>query len=114
MNNTAIRKVGVLQGVAKAIADEHGLEPNDLVVLTVSLEKVIGAPVSYLLKQIEGDEVEVSTEVVQPFEEDYLMFLESRCRAIACTDIDENRRRAYLGIADAATVALSMQRRYGK
>ena len=58
--------------------------------------------------------MEVCTEVVQPFDEDYLMFLESRCRAIACTDIDENWKRAYLRIADAATVALSMQRRYMK
>ena len=59
-------------------------------------------------------EIEVESGMVQPFDEDYLMFLESRCRAIASTDIDENWKRAYLGIADAATVALSMQRRYGK
>ena len=59
-------------------------------------------------------EVEVSTEVVQPFDEDYLMFLEGRCRAIASTDIDKNWKRAYLRIADASTVALSMQRRYMK
>ena len=57
---------------------------------------------------------EVETGVVQPFDEDYLMFLESRCRAIASTDIDENWQRAYLRIADASTVVLSMQRRYGK
>ena len=59
-------------------------------------------------------ETEIETGVVQPFDEDYLMFLESRCRAIASTDIDENWQRAYLRIADASTVALSMQRRYGK
>ena len=58
--------------------------------------------------------METETGVVQPFDEDYLMFLESRCRAIACTDIDKNWKRAYLRIADAATVALSMQRRYMK
>ena len=59
-------------------------------------------------------ETEIETGVVQPFDEDCLMFLESRCRAIASTDIDENWKRAYLGIADAATVAFSMQRRYLK
>lgn len=58
--------------------------------------------------------VDLDEGVVQPFDEDYLMFLESRCRAISCTDIDKNWQRAYLRIADAATVALSMQRRYGK
>ena len=49
MNNTVIRKVKVLQGIAKTLADEYGLEPNDLVIITVSIEKVIGDPVSYLL-----------------------------------------------------------------
>ena len=58
--------------------------------------------------------MEIETGVVQPFDEDYLMFLESRCRAIASTDIDENWRRAYLRIAVASTVALSMQRWFGK
>lgn len=52
MNNTVIRKVKVLQGMAKVIADEYGLEPDDLVILTVSLEKVVGDPVSYLLSQV--------------------------------------------------------------
>lgn len=54
------------------------------------------------------------TGVVHPFDDNYLMWLESRCRAIASTDIDENWKRAYLRIADASTVALSMQRRYEK
>ena len=58
--------------------------------------------------------MKIETSVVQPFDEDYLMFLESRCRAIASTDVDENWKRAYLRIADASTVALSMQRRYMK
>lgn len=53
MNKIGIRKVSVLQGMAKNIADKHDLEPNDLVIVTVSLEKVIGNPVSYLLAQIE-------------------------------------------------------------
>lgn len=52
MNNTVIRKVKVLQGMAKDIADEYGLEPDDLVILTVSLEKVVGDPVSYFLAQV--------------------------------------------------------------
>ena len=54
MNNTVIRKVSVLQGMAKEIAEKNGLEPNDLVILTVSLEKVIGDPLSYLLKDLES------------------------------------------------------------
>ena len=54
MNNTVIRKVKVLQGMAKDIADEYGLEPDDLVIVTVSLEKVIGDPVSYLLEEIQS------------------------------------------------------------
>lgn len=56
MNNTVIRKVRVLQGVAKEIAEDYGLEPNDLVILSVSLEKVIGSPVEYLLSKLNGAE----------------------------------------------------------
>ncbi len=52
MNKIGIRKVKVLQGMAKVVAEECGLEPDDLVILTVSLEKVIGDPVSYLLAQV--------------------------------------------------------------
>ena len=51
MNKIGIRKVKVLQGIAKDIADKHGLGPNDLVIVSVSLEKVIGDPVSYLLSE---------------------------------------------------------------
>ena len=58
MNKIGIRKVGVLQGMAREIAEEHGLESNDLVIVTVSLEKVIGNPVSYLLSQIEDDDIQ--------------------------------------------------------
>lgn len=54
MNNTVIRKVHVLQGMAKALAKKQGLKPDDLVILTVSIEKVIGDPVSYLLSQIQN------------------------------------------------------------
>ena len=57
MNNTVIRKVSVLQGVAKALAKKQGLDPNDLVILTVSIEKVIGSPVSYLLSKMNENEV---------------------------------------------------------
>jgi len=53
MNNTVIRKVKTLQGLAKDIADKHCLEPDDLVVVTISLEKITGDPVSYLLSQLE-------------------------------------------------------------
>ncbi len=58
MDKIGIRKVSVLQGMAKDIAEEHGLEPNDLVIVTVSLEKVMGDPVSYLLSQIEEDDIQ--------------------------------------------------------
>jgi len=50
MNKIGIRKVSVLQGMAKDMAEEQGLDPNDLVILTVVIEKIIGDPVSYLLK----------------------------------------------------------------
>lgn len=53
MNKTGIRKVKVLQGMAKKVAEDYGLKPDDLVILTVTLEKVIGDPVSYLLAQVE-------------------------------------------------------------
>lgn len=56
MNKSRIRKVKVLDGVAKVIADEHGLEPNDLVIITVSLEKIVGSPVEYLLSQLQSSE----------------------------------------------------------
>lgn len=56
MNKIGIRKVKVLQGMAKAIAEDYGLEPEDLVVVTISLEKIIGDPISYLLEQVEENE----------------------------------------------------------
>lgn len=62
MNNIVIRKVKVLQGIAKDLAEEAGLEPNDLVILSVSLEKIVGSPVEYLLKQIEDIEVQSSEQ----------------------------------------------------
>ncbi|MEM2129820.1 MAG: hypothetical protein QXZ70_04395 [Candidatus Bathyarchaeia archaeon] len=53
-----IRKVKVLRGSAKEEAEKQGLSPNDLVILTVSVdplayhvEKIEGNPVSYLLKR---------------------------------------------------------------
>jgi len=53
MNNTVIRKVKVLQGIAKDLAEEADLDPNDLVILSVSLEKIVGSPVEYLLSKIQ-------------------------------------------------------------
>ena len=61
MNNTVIRTVKVLRGRAKDEADRMGLNPDDLVIVTTSLhplpeyhlEKVVGAPVSYLLSQMQ-------------------------------------------------------------
>lgn len=53
MSSIGIRKVEVLQGMAKALAEKQGLNPDDLVILTISIEKVIGDPISYLLSQIQ-------------------------------------------------------------
>ncbi len=61
MSRISIVKVSTLQGRVKLMAEADGLEPSDLVILTVSLEKVIGDPVSYLLSQIEEDEGQSST-----------------------------------------------------
>lgn len=66
MNNTVIRKVKVLQGMAKGIADEYGLDPDDLVILTVSLEKIVGSPVSFLLSTIESSEEKGGSELSEP------------------------------------------------
>lgn len=55
MNRVGIVKVNTLQGRAKLMAEADGLDPNDLVIFTVSMEKIIGDPVSYLLAQIEED-----------------------------------------------------------
>jgi hypothetical protein len=54
-----IRKVKVLQGRAKEEAEKLKLDPNDLVIVTTSvnslpeyrIEKIEGDPVSYLLKR---------------------------------------------------------------
>jgi len=49
-----IRKVKVLQGETKVIAKKMGLSPDDLVIVTSEyhIEKIIGDPVSYLLKRV--------------------------------------------------------------
>ena len=52
MNNTSIVKVKTLQGRVRLMAEAEGLDPDDLVILTVSIEKVVGDPVSYLLSQV--------------------------------------------------------------
>ena len=52
MKNIRIRKVKVLQGRAKSNAKKMGLSPNDLVIVTPEyIEKIVGDPVSYLLKR---------------------------------------------------------------
>ncbi len=56
MNRVGIVKVSTLQGRAKLMAEADGLEPEDLVILTVSMEKIIGDPVSYLLLKMEDEE----------------------------------------------------------
>jgi len=54
--NVGVVKVSALQGRAKLIAKAEGLDPDDLVILTISLEKVIGDPVSYLLSKLQSPE----------------------------------------------------------
>ncbi len=56
MNKIVIRKVKVLQGLEKEIAEDYELEPDDLVIVNVSLEKVVGDPVTYLLSQLHSSE----------------------------------------------------------
>ena len=56
MNNIVVRKVKALEDVAKAIAKKHELEPDDLVILTVSLEKIHGDPITYLLAKMSDHE----------------------------------------------------------
>ena len=46
-----IRKVKVLQGIAKLEAEKQGLSSDDLVIVTTTIEKIIGDPVSYLLNK---------------------------------------------------------------
>lgn len=54
-----IRKVKVLKGRAKDEAEKQGLAPNDLVIVTTTvnslpdyrIEKITGDPVSYLLQR---------------------------------------------------------------
>lgn len=46
-----IRKVSVLEGKAKELAKYYKLEDNDLVILKVSIEKVEGSPIDYLMKK---------------------------------------------------------------
>ena len=47
-------KVSSLQGRAKLMAEADGLEPDDLVILSISIEKVVGDPVSYLLSKVQS------------------------------------------------------------
>jgi hypothetical protein len=57
-----IRKVKVLQGRAKEVAEKRNLDPDDLVLVTTSvgslpeykIEKIDGDPVSFLLKRSKG------------------------------------------------------------
>lgn len=52
MDKICVRKVKALQGEAKELAEKHKLEPNDLVILSINLEKIHGAPVEYLLAKL--------------------------------------------------------------
>ena len=62
MSNTRIRKVKFLQGMAKTLAENQGLNPSDLVVLTVSIEKVVGDPVSFLLSKVQSSNTKAKQE----------------------------------------------------
>ncbi len=61
MDEQVVRKVKVLKGRAKDAAMKLGLDPDDLVIVTVTLhplpeyhiEKIEGGPVSFLLKEVE-------------------------------------------------------------
>lgn len=54
MNNKSIVKVGTLQGRVKLMAEAQGWNPDDLVFLSVSMEKVDGDPVSFMLSKIQS------------------------------------------------------------
>jgi len=56
MNSVGIVKVNTLEGRAKLMAEAEGLNSDDLVILTISMEKVVGDPVSYLLSKIQSSE----------------------------------------------------------
>lgn len=53
-DRVGIVKVSTLRGRVKLMAEADDLEPDDLVILTVSMEKIIGDPVSYLLNDLES------------------------------------------------------------
>lgn len=53
-----IKKVKMLKGRAKQEAEKKGLKPNDLVIVRngIEIEKIVGDPVSYLLKHSQKKE----------------------------------------------------------
>ena len=53
ISGSRISKTKILQGLAKDMAEDYGLEPNDLVIITISLEKIVGDPTSYLLSKLQ-------------------------------------------------------------
>ena len=62
LSDVRIKKVMMLQGVAKVKAEKMGLDPEDLVIVTttdVTLEKIVGDPVNYLMNRIRDDEEKV-------------------------------------------------------
>ena len=68
MSDMKIRKVKVLDGKLKEMAEEAGFQPNDLVIVQTDpelyMEKVEGDPVSYLIKRARRDQEEAH-EIVE-------------------------------------------------
>ena len=62
MNSVGIVKVNTLQGRAKLMAEADGLDLDDLVILTISIEKIVGDPVSYLLSKAQGSAPKVKND----------------------------------------------------
>ncbi|MQY68657.1 MAG: hypothetical protein GH150_04670 [Hadesarchaea archaeon] len=52
-----IRRVRVLQGRLRELADDKGINPEDLVLVTTTIEKGKHPPVQYKLEKVEGDPV---------------------------------------------------------
>lgn len=57
-----IRKVKYLEGVPAMLSTKLGLQDNDLVIVSISVEKIVGSPSTYLRKRYCLDDVEKQLE----------------------------------------------------